>query len=199
MVLRKLLGVLVLCLAISSYGQTIPPGSVGGIPVTLGAGFSYFSSDYNAGSYGDGGNLGGYTLWGDYTFYRAPGALAGIGVELLGHNLDCCRSGTIPNMRETTGEGGVIYKWRRWAHVQPYGKLMAGYGGIWFSGSDPYYHHDTRTVIAEALGVDFIPGSNFIVRADYENQNWNNFARNHSLTPRGFTISVAWDFKHHPH
>ena len=63
---------------------------------------------------------------------------------------------------------------------------------------DPYYPHDTRTVVAEALGVDFIPGSNFIIRADYENQNWANLFNNHSLTPRGFTISVGYDFKRHP-
>ena len=49
-----------------------------------------------------------------------------------------------------------------------------------------------------AVGVDFIPGSNLIIRADYENQNWANFMDFHSLTPRGFTISVGYDFKRHP-
>lgn len=199
MVFRKLLGVLVLCLAVSSYGQTIPPGSAGGIPVTLGAGFSYFDSDWNSSPLGAGGWIAGYTIWGDYTFYRAPGALAGIGVEVLGRDLNFARTGTDPALRQRTGEGGIIYKVRHWSHVQPYGKLMAGYGSINFTTGNPDYHHDTRTVIAEALGVDFIPGSNFIIRADYENQNWANLFHYHSLTPRGFTISVGWDLKHHPH
>jgi hypothetical protein len=198
MVFRKLLGVLVLCLAVSSYGQTIPQGKVGGVPLTFGAGFSYFDSDWNRSPLGKGGWIGGYTLWGDYTFYRAPGALAGIGVEILGRDLNFARSGSDPVLRETTGQGGIIYKFRHWAHVQPYGKLMAGFGGIVFTTTDPFYHHDTRTVVAESLGVDFIPGSNFIIRADYENQNWANLMDNHSLTPRGFTISVAYDLKHHP-
>lgn len=198
MILRMLLGVLVLCLTVPSYGQTIPQGTAGGIPVTLGGGFSYFSSDYHGGPGFEGGNLGGYTLWGDYSFYRAPGALAGIGIEVLGRDLNFARSGEIPTLRQVTGEGGVIYKWRHWAHVQPYGKVLGGYGGFWFAGTgDPNYTHDTRTVIAQALGIDFIPRSNFIIRVDFENQNWNNFARHHSLTPRGFTIGVAYDFKNH--
>jgi Outer membrane protein beta-barrel domain len=198
MVFRKLLGVLVLCLAVSSYGQTIPQGKVGGIPVTLGAGFSYFDSDWNRSPLGKGGWIGGYTLWADYTFYNAPGALAGIGVEILGRDLNFARSGSDPKLRQTTGQGGIIYKFRHWAHVQPYGKLMAGYGGMSFTSTLPDYSHDTRTVVAEALGVDFIPGSNLIIRADYENQNWANFMDFHSLTPRGFTISVGYDFKRHP-
>jgi hypothetical protein len=198
MVLKKLLVILVLCLAVSSYGQTVPQGKVGGVPLTFGVGFSYFDSDWNRSPLGPGGWIAGPTVWGDYTFYKAPGALAGIGLEVLGRNLDWARTGSDPVLRQTTGEGGVIYKWRHWAHVQPYGKLMAGYGGIWFTTTDPFYHHDTRTVIAEALGTDFIVGTNVIVRADFENQNWNNLMDFHSLTPRGFTISVGYDLKRHP-
>ena len=198
MVFRKLLGVLVFCSAVSSFGQTIPQGKVGGIPLTVGAGFSYFSSDWNRSPLGKGGWIGGPAVWADITFYKAPGALAGIGIELLGRNLEWAQSGSDPKLRQTTGQGGIIYKWRRFAHVQPYGKLMAGYGGIWYTTTIPTYSHDTRTVVAESLGVDFIPGSNVIIRADFENQNWNNLMDFHSLTPRGFTVSLAYDLKRHP-
>ena len=198
MVFRKLLGVLVFCSAVSAFGQTIPQGSFGGVPVTLGVGYSYFSSDWNSSPLGKGGWIGGPMVWGNFTFYRAPSVLAGIGIEVQGRNLNYGRTGSDPVLRQTTGLGGVIYKWRRFPHVQPYGKILGGFGGIWFTTTDPYYHHDTRTVVAQALGVDFILGTNVIIRADFENQNWSDLMGYHSLTPRGVTFSVAYDFKQHP-
>jgi Outer membrane protein beta-barrel domain len=192
MIFRKLLGVLVLCAAASAaFGQVAPGAKVGGIPLEVGAGFSDFASDWS-------GRLLGYTIWADWTFYNAPGALSGIGIEVLGRQLIIQQNTLDPKLMQATGEGGVIYKWRRIPVFHPYGKLLAGYGGMNFSTPDPNYSHDTRTVVAEGFGADFAFHDHFLVRADFENQGWANFFRHHSLTPHGFTVGIGWDFKSHP-
>jgi Outer membrane protein beta-barrel domain len=204
MVLRKLLGVLVLLSSAVplSFGQAAPQAIRGGIPLDLGAGYSYFNSDWHRGrtptlvDYPGKNWIMGYTLWADWSFYKAPGLLQGIGIEIQGRDLNFGRSSTAdPNLRQVVGEGGVIYKWRRWRIVRPYGKILAGYGGMNMTTSDPNYTHDTRTVVSEALGADFVFHDHFIVRADFENQNWSDWMANHSLTPRGITVGIAWDFK----
>jgi Outer membrane protein beta-barrel domain len=190
MVLRKLLLGVISFAAVPALCQTVPQGTQGGIPLTVGAGYSNFYSDWSE-------RISGYTIWGDYTLYNAPGALKGIAIEVLGRDLNYDRTGLDPKLRMRTGEGGLLYAWRRYRHVQPYGKLLAGYGSINFTTSDPNYSHDTRTVLAEGAGVNFILHNNFVIRADFENQGWPNLFRHHSLTPRGFTIGVAYDFKRH--
>lgn len=202
MVLRKLLCVQVLLFAAVpiAFGQAAPQAVTGGIPLTIGAGYSIFNSDWHRAPGHPGTNwISGYTLWADWSFYNAPGALRGIGIEIEGRDLNFGRSsGADPRLRQVVGAGGVIYKWRRYRVVQPYGKLLAGYGGMNMTTTIPTYTHDTRTVIAEALGVDFVFHDQLIIRADFENQNWSDWMEYHSLTPRGFTASVAYDFKRHP-
>ncbi len=189
MVFRKLLGVVFLA-AVPVLCQTVPQGVKGGIPLTVGAGYSNFNSDWSD-------RISGYTLWADWTFYNAPAALHGIAVEVLGRDLNFDRTGHDPVLRQRTGEGGLVYAWRHFRHFRPYGKLLAGYGSINFTTTDPYYHHDTRTVLAQGFGADFVIHDNLIVRADFETQQWPNLMRNHSLTPTGVTIGVAYDFKRH--
>jgi hypothetical protein len=196
---RKLLGVLVLCAAVPALCQVTPAARKGGIPVTIGAGYSNFDSDWNGPPYSPvhGGWISGYTLWGDWTFYQAPALLQGIAIEVEGRDLNFGSTGNDPVLRQRTGEGGVLYAWRHFEHVHPYGKIFAGYGGMTFTSGNPYYHHDTRTVIAEGLGVDFIVHQNVVLRVDFENQNWSDFRAYHSLTPRGFTFGIGYDFKRH--
>lgn len=189
MVSKKLLGVLVLLAVAPLYCQTAPQGVEGGIPLTIGAGYSNFNSDWS-------GRISGYTIWGDWTFYNAPGALRGIAVEVMGRDLNFGRDGWDPLLRQRTGEGGIVYAWRHFQHFQPYGKLLAGFGSINFSAS-PVYHHDTRTVTAEGFGANFIFHNNVIIRADFETQQWPNLMRHHSLTPTGVTVGLAYDFKRH--
>lgn len=190
MVSRKLLGILVLFAAVPVFSQTAPQAVQGGIPVTIGAGYSNFNSDWSD-------RISGYTVWGDWTFYNAPGALRGIAVEVMGRDLNFDRTGGDPKLRQRTGEGGIVYAWRHFKHVQPYGKLLAGYGSINFTTTDPNYSHDTRTVTAEGFGANFIFHNNIIIRADFETQQWPNLMRHHSLTPTGVTIGLAYDFKRH--
>jgi opacity protein-like surface antigen len=201
MVLRKLLGVLAVFFAAPiAFGQAAPQAQLGGIPLTLGAGYSYFDSDwYRAPGHGGSNNIMGYTLWGEWTFYKAPGALAGIAIEIEGRDLNFGRSsGADPRLRQVVGSGGVLYKWRHFRIFQPYGKVLGGYGGMNMTTTVPGFVHDTRTVVTVGAGADFVFHDNFIVRADFENQNWPQWQSFHSLTPRGLTVGIAYDFKHHP-
>jgi hypothetical protein len=190
MVLRKVLLGVAFLVAVPVFSQTVPQGKTGGIPITIGAGYSNFNSDWSD-------RISGYTIWGDWTFYNAPSVLRGIAVEVSGRDLNFNRTGDDPLLRQRTGLGGIVWAWRRFQHVQPYGKLFAGYGSINFTTTDPYYHHDTRTVTAEGFGANFIFHNNLIVRADFETQQWPNLMRHHSLTPTGVTIGLAYDFKRH--
>ena len=196
MVFRKLLLGVVLAATVPAFSQTLPHATRGGIPLTVGAGYSNFNPDWS-GLGTNSGRLSGYTIWADWAFYRAPGALSGIAVEAFGRNLNFNRTGDDPKIQEIVGGGGVLYAWRHFRHVQPYGKLLFGYGGINMTTTDPNYTHDTRTVAAQGLGVNFIFHDHLVIRADYETQQWPDFMRHHSLTPGGVTIGLAYDFKSH--
>ncbi len=189
MVLKKCLLGVVFLVAVPVFCQTLPSGERGGIPLTIGAGYSNFNSDWS-------GRISGYTVWADWAFYRAPGALKGVAIEAFGRDLNFDRTGLDPLLRQVVGGGGVLWAWRHYRVVQPYGKLLAGYGGINFTTTNPFYTHDTRTVLAQGLGVNFNL-HHMVVRADYETQQWPNLFRNHSLTPGGVTVGVAYDFEHH--
>ncbi len=190
MVLKKSLLCVVLLVAVPAFCQTLPSGERGGIPLTLGAGYSNFNPDWR------GGRISGYTLWADWAFYHAPGAIKGIAVEAFGRDLNFNNTGPDPLLRQVVGGGGILWAWRRNPVFQPYGKLLAGYGGVNFTSGNPLYTHDTRTVMAQGFGLN-VNLHHMVIRADFETQQWPNVHGHHSMTPSGVTIGVGYDFKQH--
>jgi len=69
---------------------------------------------------------------------------------------------------------------------------MYGYASIDFPpfGS---YSHDTRTIKAAGVGVQYRVWSSVSARVDYEYQWWPNLANDHPR-PNGFTFGLAYDF-----
>jgi opacity protein-like surface antigen len=123
--------------------------------------------------------------------------MRGIGIEVQGRDLNFARTGDVPKLRQDTAEGGAIYRWNHYRNFHPYGKFLMGFGSIDFNNKvDPYYTHETRTVIASGGGAEYRVWRNVWVRGDYEYQFWTHFYHDHAMNPDGFTIGAVYDFKH---
>jgi opacity protein-like surface antigen len=176
---------------IPAVSQVVPGGEGGGLPLTVGVGYSNYHTDWS-------GRLGGPMLWADWYFFNAPSLLRGIGIEVEGRDLNFGRTGADPKLRMDTAAGGPIYRWRHYRRVHPYAKFLMGLGSIDFSpinGNALGYTHDTRTIFAPAVGLDYHVYQNLWVRGNYEYQFWPHFFNDHALNPNGFTISAAYDFR----
>jgi opacity protein-like surface antigen len=196
--LRKCIRLLSLVLFFSigskAFGQVTPHAQRGGIPITAGIGYSNFQTDWN-------GKLGGTTVWANWGFDLLRPPYDGLGIEIEGRDLNYNHTGSgplDPKLREETVTGGPIYNLRHYHGFQPYAKFLIGLGGIYFSPFEanfPNYTHDTRTIYAPGVGLNYRFHGAFSIRGDYEYQMWPSFIHNHALTPYGITIGVLYDFR----
>jgi hypothetical protein len=204
------LAVLFAAAALSGLGQVVPSAEAGGYPLVAGAGASLFNMDWGHDQFGQPRYMEGVTGWVDWSPARHswPALLQGLGVEIelrdisfgVPNSLSNANVGdTGTNMRQDTGLGGVIYTFRHYRRVRPYGKALAGLGSIDFPplpASPPNYRHDDRTITAFGAGADLGVGHNIWVRADWEYQLWPDlFGSPHALTPTGITLGAVYDFK----
>jgi opacity protein-like surface antigen len=174
--------------AIPIFSQVVPQAKETGLPFTLGAGVSSFDVDW-----GHGRMLGG-TLWADWRPGRIPSFLNGFGLEVEARDISLNHSSSQPpNYREDTAGGGPIYTWRRYRNFRPYGKYLIQFGSMDFRASDPTYSHDTRTVSAPGVGLEFRLFRNVWARADYEYQFWPDLLGG-TADPQGFTFGASYDF-----
>jgi opacity protein-like surface antigen len=187
-----------LCAVSPALAQAVPAGSKTEPPFALGAGISGYNPDWEH------GHLLGGTLWLDYIPSRVPPLLHGIGVEVTARDLNYGRSSSQSDLREDVAEAGVIYSWRRYRNVRPYGKLLMGYGNTDYKTTRGR-GHDSRTTIATGGGVEFRVARCVWVRADYEYQSWPDFFKHPNstqpagkLNPQGFTVGVLYHFNR-PH
>ena len=200
----------ILLFAIHGLGQVVPSAETGGLPLVVGAGVSGFNIDWGQDAFGRTRYMEGVTLWVEWGLTRLPGprALRGLGVEVEGRDIDFGLPASLSNaemhdtgtnMRQDTGLGGVIYTWRRYRLIRPYGKALAGLGSIDFPplpASPPSYRHDNRTITAFGGGADFHACRHVWIRADWEYQFWRGlFGSPNALTPAGVTIGAVYDFR----
>jgi hypothetical protein len=198
---RIALAALFLAATLSCFAQAVPAAKQDSAPLVIGAGFSRFDSDWKVGpkgSYVNGGRLSGGTLWIDWNFYDHPSFLHGFGFEVEGRDLNYGRTGNVPNLREDTAAGGVIYTWRRYRNFHPYGKALEGLGSIDFEHIGLHYSHDTRTFYAPGGGIEYRAWRDIWLRGDYEYQLWTQFyEKNQTMKPCGITFGALYDFGHH--
>src|ERR1700746_686557 len=161
---KVLLAVLFFCSSVPAHSQVVPTAEKPGLPLSIGAGYSNFNTDWL-------GRISGTTVWIDWSFYRAPSFLNRLGIELEGRDLSYGITANLPLRYDTIG-GGPIYKWR-YRRFAPYGKFFLEYGNVDFP---PFgnYSHDTRTVYAPGGGLDYRVSRSIWVRGDYEYQFWTN-------------------------
>lgn len=182
---KVLVAAFIFCASTPSFSQVVPSAERRGLPLSLGAGYSNFDSDFS-------GRISGIAAWADWTFYRAPGHLKGLGLEIEGRDLNFARTGTVPNLRFDTLAGGPIYTFRYYRRFHPYCKVEFGFGSVDFVSSIPTYSHDTRQFYAPGGGVDYRLARSVWLRGDYQYQIWPAFGR--LLNPNGFTIGASYDF-----
>ncbi len=213
MFFRRTAAVLAAVLAIAAIplaGQVVPSAEQGGLPLAVGGGASRFNLDCAPYIYGSTCYMNGITVWADWSFARLPGPslLHGLGVELEGRDINyglppwlsnAQQGDTGTNLRQDTGMGGLIYSWRHFARVHPYGKALFGLGSIDFPplpASPAWYRHDDRTIPAFGGGADIRAWKHVWVRADWEYQMWPNlFGSSHAITPTGITVGAVYDFR----
>jgi hypothetical protein len=174
-----------------AIAQVTPAATSGGgasVPLVVGVGFSNFSMDW-----GPGQRMNGITAWVD--LYPFPGAFKDLGFQAEGRDINYNRS--IPNLREDTGQFGVIYNISHFRNIHPYGKFLAGVGSMDFPTfpNVPFYHHDTFLVTTPGAGVDLRAYNHLWIRTEYQYQFWHNAFGPDSSNPNGFTIGAQWDFR----
>ena len=188
--LKILFAMCIFTIAVPAVSQVAPDVTATGLPLTLGIGYSDYSTDWN-------GRLQGGTLWADWNFRHAPGFLRGLSVEVEVRDLNYMRSSRQLNLRQDTASGGVIYAWRHYQKFAPYAKFLAGYGSMNFTSGSPGYSHDSRTMYIPGGGLQYRLHERIWMRGDYEYQFWPDFFRHQSLNPSGFTIGVSYDLQNH--
>jgi hypothetical protein len=181
---------LFLAVSIPGFSQVAPSATQVEFPLEVGAGFSDYIFDFGT------IHMYGPSAWVDWDYYGPPKWLHGFGIEVEGRDLSLGKPSDYQgNLRQDTAEGGVIYKWRDFHHVRPYGKFLLGYGVIEFNKNVPGYTHDSRTVTAPGCGLDYRVYRNISVRADYEYQFWLQLFNLHALNPQGVTIGASYNFR----
>lgn len=192
---RLISAMLFLAATLPLSSQTVPAAEEGHLPFTVGAGYSNFGPDW-----GPNGRINGGTFWLDWHPGFVPRVLDGIGVEAEARDLSLGGPANPPfDLRFDTAGGGVIYTWRHYNRWRPYGKYLVEFGSMDFNIGSPTYRHDTRTVSAPGLGIEYHLIRGLRVRGDYEYQFWPNMFGPNSLNPNGFTIGLMYDFGgYHP-
>jgi opacity protein-like surface antigen len=189
--LKLFLSLLLLCTSISAFSQVEPsvgrPGN--GLPMSVGIAYSNYDTDWN-------GRLSGATLWADWNFYKLPPLWDGFGVEIEGRDLNTGRTGSVPNLRMDTLEGGVIYTTHFYRRFHPYMKFLVGDGSIDFTTVLPNYSHDTRIMYVPGVGADTRFYKSLWLRVNYEYQFWPDFFHHNALNPSGVDFGVAYEFSH---
>ena len=176
--------------ALPVFAQTSPAASQGGVPVVIGVGMSYFSPDW-----GPGRRMVGVSAWVDLFPRGLPRKLDGLGIEAAGHAMDFgVTSDVPPNLRQDTGEGGVIYAWNRYRNFRPYAKFLVGLGSIDFPRVGTY-SHDKFLVTDPAGGAEYRVWQHVWIRGNYEYQYWHHTFGPHDLNPNGVTIGASYDFR----
>jgi hypothetical protein len=179
-----------------SAAQTIP-AATGPIqhpyPFTIGGGASDLNVDWSR------SRMLGVAMWVDWHPKVLLRSLDGLGVEVEGRDLDFDRPSQLASgYRQDTLGGGVIYTYRHFSKVRPFGKFLIDYGRLNYG----YGQIATATVRAPAFGFEYRAINRLWVRADYEYQIWPNLLNGifpgytgKSLDPQGFTLGVSYDFR----
>jgi opacity protein-like surface antigen len=188
LIFRLTLAVVLAAPTLPALAQAAPAaGANGGIPLSLGGGFSAW--DVNWGT----GTMEGGTVWADWNLQTTTPAVRGFGLEAEFRDISLGGSTTQPNLRQDTGAVGVKYACPHYKNFRPYVKVLAGVASEDFKWS-PGYSHDTRGLVAIGAGADFHAAGPIWVRADYEYQFWEYLISGYS-EPNGVTIGFVYNFK----
>jgi opacity protein-like surface antigen len=198
LIVKVMLTVFFISQASYMISQVAPATRGGGIPITAGAGFSYWDVDWAH------SKMEGTTLWLDWRPPLLPRVVNGLEIEVEARDINLNpvspAGGRFAGFREASLGGGAVYKYRRYRNIHPYIKGLMSFAGIDFSHcldncttSHPYTH-DTRTDYAFGGGLEYKAFRNIWARADYEYQFWPNLTGNTFLNPQGFTFGGMYDF-----
>jgi hypothetical protein len=188
--LKVVLPLFFMTLSLPLLSQVVPSATQGGVPITVGAGFSNFDMDWGK------TRMDGGTAWVDYYPNHLPSFLQGFGVELEARDISLNHGDKSANFRTDTLGGGPTYTWRRFRKFQPYGKAIVSDGNIDFHASRTTLTHINWNVYAVGGGVNYQVFRSIWVRGDYEYQAWSDlFHNNKDLDPEGFTVGVLYDFR----
>jgi len=187
------LAILLLFTAFPATAQVTPTAQEGGLPLTVGAGFSnYYTEMFQK-------RMDGATVWADWTFDHVPATLRGIGLEAEVRDLDFGQPQG-ENLRQFTAGGGPIYSWRHFRNFHPYAKFLVDYGSMAqmkIPRAPKWYSADKWLIYSTGGGVEYRVWRNVWVRADYEYQFWSVdfFNPTSFLDPNGVTVGASYDFR----
>lgn len=193
MQVKFVLAALFMAAAFPIFPQVVPAATEGGLPLSVGVGFSGYNPDIQHGI------MYGGTLWIDYTLIPVPSFLHGIGLEAEARDISLDHSqAEPPNLREDFAGGGAIYTWRHFRNIRPYAKVILGYGNADYESKSLVRYHDSRTVTSPGGGVEIRAFRRVWARVDYEYQIWPDFFKTSKpagyLDPQGLTVGASYHF-----
>ena len=190
---KLVLAALIILSTLPVFSQVAPAAKIGGLPLGVGVGFVNFDTDYYKPDirYWN-GRLAGISGWGDYSVFH------GLGVEVEGASVF---AGTVPvtvlhktSLKETTIQGGIIYRYHPVFKVRPFVKGLGGIGKIDFPSTNPRYQSEHAGLYTVGGGLEYRVWRNLMLRGQYEQQWWTGFrpGAHQSLDPAGFTIGATY-------
>jgi opacity protein-like surface antigen len=178
---RLVLAGLTFLAVLPGLGQVAPAARIKGLPLGVGAGISDYSLDY-----GPGRRMIGVSAWADYRIFH------GFSIEAEGTSIFADRPKELPNMKQDTIKGGVLYRFKPLLGIHPYGKGLFGLASIDFPSDNPLYTHDTFGLWAAGGGIEYPAWRTLAIRADYEYQAYHDYFGPHSLNPNGITLGATY-------
>jgi len=191
LIFRLTLAVVLAAPTLPALAQAAPAaGTDGGIPLSVGGGFSLWDPNWGSGL------MEGGTVWAEWNLQTSYPAVRGFSLAAELRDISIGGSSTQPNLRQDTAAAGLKYAWPHYKKVHPYFKVLGGGFSEDFNlgPAAPNYRHDTRGMVAVGLGADFHAAGPIWLRADYEYQFWEELLHGYSQ-PNGVTIGFMYNFK----
>lgn len=174
---------LLLAMAAQAFAQAREAANKNGSQFVVGAGASYFNSDWA-------GRLVGPTAWVGWNLFPRRSLLRGVELEVEARDLNYARQ--LPGLRQDTATGGVVYNWRFRRNFDAYGKFLVGRGSL----DAEAFPHFARTINVPGGGIEYRLAGRVWLRGDFEYQFWPNMLRAHYLNPNGVTVGATYHFEH---
>jgi len=194
---KLVLAALIFLLASPVFAQVAPAARIGGLPLGVGVGLTDFDTDYYKPNipYWS-GRMTGISAWADYSI------LHGIGVEVEGTSIfagnpkPVARPGQVlygSSLKESTVQGGIIYKYRTVFKVRPFVKALGGIGQINFPSLNYFYTEETSGLYSIGGGIEYRAWNTIFLRGEYQYESWKGFrSGSQPLNPNGFTIGATY-------
>jgi opacity protein-like surface antigen len=193
---KLVLAALLILSTLPVFGQVAPAAKVSGLPLGVGGGLTDFDTSYYQPDlpYWSGRMIGA-SAWADYEVFH------GVGVEVEGTSIFANQPTPITpkgqhiygSLKESTIQGGIIYRYHPVLRLRPFVKGLGGIGLIDFPSVNPFYTSENCALFTVGGGIEYKAWRGVYVRGQYEYEWWKGFrSGSQKLQPTGFSVGATY-------